>query len=176
MCIACAARGNDGKQAKQTLAQRNCIETIRLGLNYSASTNATLAASLSPAELNVSRTAVIAVSAMEGVGLAEAVLKYNLLATTARPVPYTNVRAMSNWLHQSLKQVEVLKARAQHAWLPGLQARSGSDGAYRHNARKYLLAEPESAALMAAFMLMLWYTESAIRADIDYTSAQSLQL
>jgi hypothetical protein len=54
---------------------------------------------------NVTRADVVAVAAMEGVGLAEAVTKYNLLAAAPRAVPFTNVRAMSNWLHQPLRQV-----------------------------------------------------------------------
>lgn len=80
--------------------------TINLGLNHSSASEprAALASPISRAA-NVSRADVVAIAAMEGVGLAEAVLKYNLLASTARAVPFTNVRAMSNWLHQPLKQV-----------------------------------------------------------------------
>ncbi|KXZ49339.1 hypothetical protein GPECTOR_22g933 [Gonium pectorale] len=42
---------------------------------------------------------VIAVSAMEGVGVAEALEKYHRLDSTPRRIPYTNVRTLSNWIH-----------------------------------------------------------------------------
>ncbi len=43
---------------------------------------------------------VIAVSAMEAIGLAEAMEKHHRLATTKRIIPYTNVRGMSNHLNK----------------------------------------------------------------------------
>uniref|UniRef100_A0A7S0RA27 Nucleoside phosphorylase domain-containing protein n=1 Tax=Chlamydomonas leiostraca TaxID=1034604 RepID=A0A7S0RA27_9CHLO len=49
---------------------------------------------------------VIAVSAMEGIGVAEALLRYHGLATTPRKIPYTHVRTLSNWLHQPVAQVK----------------------------------------------------------------------
>ncbi len=86
--------------------------TINLGLNHSSASEprAAMASPVSRAA-NVSRADVVAVAAMEGVGLAEAVLKYNLLASTARAVPFANVRAMSNWLHQPLQQVRATERR-----------------------------------------------------------------
>ncbi|GIL75443.1 hypothetical protein Vretimale_8072 [Volvox reticuliferus] len=48
----------------------------------------------------ISPQEVIAVSAMEGVGVAEALEKYHRLKTTTRRIPYTNVRTLSNWIHQ----------------------------------------------------------------------------
>mmetsp|Transcript_1923 Transcript_1923/g.4867 ORF Transcript_1923/g.4867 Transcript_1923/m.4867 type:complete len:137 (-) Transcript_1923:824-1234(-) len=47
---------------------------------------------------------VIAVSAMEGIGIAEAFAKYNALSTTHEPIAYTHVRTASNWIHQSVYQ------------------------------------------------------------------------
>ncbi|GLI61951.1 hypothetical protein VaNZ11_004513, partial [Volvox africanus] len=47
----------------------------------------------------ISPQEVIAVSAMEGVGVAEALEKYHRLKTTKRRIPYTNVRTLSNWIH-----------------------------------------------------------------------------
>lgn len=35
----------------------------------------------------------------------EALLKYQALSSTTRKIPYTNVRALSNWLHQPVTQV-----------------------------------------------------------------------
>ena len=57
------------------------------------------------------RADVIAVSAMEGVGVAEALLKYHALSSTQYHIPYTNVRTIANWLHQPITQVGT--------WLPG---------------------------------------------------------
>ncbi|KAG2438952.1 hypothetical protein HYH02_010745 [Chlamydomonas schloesseri] len=48
---------------------------------------------------SVDATEVIAVSAMEGVGVAEALEKYHRLDSTPRRIPYTNVRTLSNWIH-----------------------------------------------------------------------------
>ncbi|KAJ9507064.1 hypothetical protein QJQ45_004663 [Haematococcus lacustris] len=48
---------------------------------------------------------VLAVSAMEGIGVAEALLKYHQLAHTRRKIPYTHVRTLSNWLHPPVQQV-----------------------------------------------------------------------
>ncbi|KAL6760862.1 hypothetical protein V8C86DRAFT_2546614 [Haematococcus lacustris] len=48
---------------------------------------------------------VLAVSAMEGIGVAEALLKYHQLAHTRRKIPYTHVRTLSNWLHPPVHQV-----------------------------------------------------------------------
>ncbi|KAG2500711.1 hypothetical protein HYH03_001476 [Edaphochlamys debaryana] len=47
---------------------------------------------------------VIAVSAMEGVGVAEALEKYHRLDSTPRRIPYTNVRTLSNWIHHPVSQ------------------------------------------------------------------------
>jgi hypothetical protein len=70
---------------------------------------ARLAASGSRQQLpagNVTCADVIAVSAMEGVGLAQAVEQYNsVLPGTARPVAHAYVRAMSDWLHQPVAKV-----------------------------------------------------------------------
>lgn len=47
---------------------------------------------------------MIAVSAMEGVGVSEALLRYHALSTTRRPIPFTNVRTLSNWMIQPIVQ------------------------------------------------------------------------
>ncbi|EFJ50281.1 hypothetical protein VOLCADRAFT_89239 [Volvox carteri f. nagariensis] len=54
---------------------------------------------------SLSAREVIAVSAMEGVGVAEALEKYHRLSTTKRRIPYTNVRTLSNWVHQPVGKV-----------------------------------------------------------------------
>eukprot|EP00878_Enallax_costatus_P008523 GHUV01008911.1.p1 GENE.GHUV01008911.1~~GHUV01008911.1.p1 ORF type:complete len:410 (+),score=61.73 GHUV01008911.1:192-1421(+) len=47
---------------------------------------------------------VLAVSAMEGIGLSMAMQRYNSLSSTRRPnsIPYTYVRGMSDWVHRPL--------------------------------------------------------------------------
>lgn len=44
-------------------------------------------------------------SAMEGVGVAEAIERYHGLASTLRRVPYTNIRTASNLIHHPVAQV-----------------------------------------------------------------------
>lgn len=50
-------------------------------------------------------TTVVAVAAMEAVGFGEAMEKYNRKESTERLIPYTNIRATSNWLHHPVGQV-----------------------------------------------------------------------
>mmetsp|Transcript_35032 Transcript_35032/g.63020 ORF Transcript_35032/g.63020 Transcript_35032/m.63020 type:complete len:504 (-) Transcript_35032:1083-2594(-) len=49
---------------------------------------------------------VIAVSAMEGVGVGLAFTKYNRLDSTGRFVPYTHIRSMSNWVHHPVNKTD----------------------------------------------------------------------
>lgn len=51
------------------------------------------------------RLQVIAVSAMEGVGVGEALAKYHRLDSTQRRIPFSNVRTLSNWVHHPVTQV-----------------------------------------------------------------------
>ena len=41
---------------------------------------------------------------LQGVGVSEALLRYHALSTTRQPVPFTNVRTLSNWLVPPLVQ------------------------------------------------------------------------
>lgn len=54
----------------------------------------------------VSAADMIAVSAMEGVGVSEALLRYHDLSTTRRIIPFTNVRTLSNWMLQPVTQTK----------------------------------------------------------------------
>lgn len=66
--------------------------------NYTALTiNMAFNTSLTPLD-------VVAVSAMEGVGVAQAIDAYNALNSTKSPIPYVNVRGNSDWLHQPIEQ------------------------------------------------------------------------
>mmetsp|Transcript_12443 Transcript_12443/g.26864 ORF Transcript_12443/g.26864 Transcript_12443/m.26864 type:complete len:491 (-) Transcript_12443:204-1676(-) len=47
---------------------------------------------------------VLAISAMEGIGVAEAMEKYHALSSTRHKIPYTNIRTASNWIHQPVQQ------------------------------------------------------------------------
>eukprot|EP00798_Chlamydomonas_sp_ICE-L_P018442 gene18442-24917_t len=60
-------------------------------------------------EKNFTARDMIAVSAMEGVGIAEALLRYHGLTSTRHQIPYTNLRTASNWLHPPVKKT-VLRA------------------------------------------------------------------
>jgi len=57
---------------------------------------------------NTSLTAreVIAVSAMEAVGVSQALDAYNALNSTKSAIPYVFVRGNSDWLHQPVKQLD----------------------------------------------------------------------
>ncbi|KAG1654769.1 hypothetical protein FOA52_015329 [Chlamydomonas sp. UWO 241] len=47
---------------------------------------------------HTSATDMVAVSAMEAVGVSEALMRYHSLRTTRDPIPFTNVRTNSNWM------------------------------------------------------------------------------
>ena len=58
---------------------------------------------------------------MEGVGVAEAVEKYNALETTARKIAYTNVRTASNVIHHPVTQVRRARISVSRAGCHGLR-------------------------------------------------------
>ncbi|GAX73669.1 hypothetical protein CEUSTIGMA_g1120.t1 [Chlamydomonas eustigma] len=53
----------------------------------------------------VTADSMIAVSAMEGVGVSEAFMRYHALSTTLSPIPFTHIRTLSNWMLQPIQQV-----------------------------------------------------------------------
>jgi hypothetical protein len=74
----------------------------------------------------VSPGSVIAVSAMEAIGVAEAIQKYNSLPTTTRQIPYTVVRGNSNWLHN------IVKKQRNEFWVDGTQVPDDFGSTYKY--------------------------------------------
>ncbi|GFR47452.1 hypothetical protein Agub_g9177, partial [Astrephomene gubernaculifera] len=70
-----------------------------------SSSRGTTAGSRGQQQQQLGADQVIAVSAMEGVGVSEALLKYHRLDSTPRRIPYTSVRTASNWVHPPLGKV-----------------------------------------------------------------------
>lgn len=52
-------------------------------------------------------------NAMESIGIAMPIERYNAFNSTVRKIPYTVVRGMSDWLHGTVKQ------SAPGVWVPG---------------------------------------------------------